>query len=286
MELVQSAAAMHQRVLNARDKGAQIGLVPTMGYLHEGHLSLMRLLRDQVDLLIVSIFVNPSQFGPGEDLDKYPRDMDRDRQLCEKTGVDLIFNPTSREIYPDGHASWVEFDRYNDILCGASRPGHFRGVGTVVLKLFRICLPHLAAFGRKDAQQLFLIRRMAEDFYLDVDIIGGDIVRESDGLAMSSRNKYLNAAEREQALALSRTLEAIGKAVSKGQVRVDALRHLADFIIWEYPGFKLEYLEFRSWQDLKEQDTIESPALIAMAGRVGKTRLIDNLIIADHDSQS
>ncbi len=278
-ERITQPDVMQQRAAAMRQQGLRIGLVPTMGYLHEGHLSLMRQLRPLVDRLLVSIFINPTQFGTGEDLERYPVDLERDKQLCAEVPVDLLFIPTVSAMYPDGYASYVEFNRYSDLLCGDSRPGHFRGVGTVVLKLFQLCQPHLAAFGCKDAQQLFLIKRMVADFNLPVEVVEGPTVREPDGLALSSRNSFLQGEQREQALALSRVLRALHTNIERGESDANNLQRRATEMLREYPGFELEYLAFHSWQTLAALTEVDYPMLIAIAGRVGGTRLIDNLIL-------
>ncbi|MBL7033211.1 MAG: pantoate--beta-alanine ligase [Candidatus Delongbacteria bacterium] len=283
LEIVVQPALMQARVAELRQEGAHIGLVPTMGYLHEGHLSLMRQLRPLVDQLVVSLFVNPTQFGPGEDLAIYPVDLARDHALCAGIPVDLLFQPAVNTIYPEGYASYVVFERHAEKLCGNKRPAHFRGVGTVVLKLLQICQPHLAAFGRKDAQQLFLIKQMVRDFHLPVGIVEGETVRETDGVAMSSRNSYLQGKERQQARALSLTLQRMQQAITTGEGDTARLLELGRAKLLDFPGFVLEYLSCLNWETLTELTSIEYPLLIAVAGSVGKTRLIDNTILATSD---
>jgi pantoate--beta-alanine ligase len=283
LDIVRDPQVLQHQLEKLRQQGARIGLVPTMGFLHEGHLSLMRQLRPQVDKLVVSLFVNPTQFSRGEDLDSYPRNLEKDLSLCATVPVDLLFMPAVDDIYPAGHASYVDFERYTDKLCGDSRPGHFRGVATVVLQLFHICQPHLAAFGRKDAQQLFLIRQMVRDLHLPVEIVEGDTVREADGVAMSSRNSYLQPQERIQARALSQVLQSIQKAIVAGECDTEQLQALGREILRGYPGFELEYLECLSWETLDNLTRVTFPMLTAIAGKVGRTRLIDNIILADSD---
>ncbi len=283
LEIVRKPQVLQQQIAILRQQGIRIGLVPTMGFLHEGHLSLMRQLRPHVDKLLVSLFVNPAQFGPGEDLDNYPRNLEKDISVCETVPVDLLFMPTAADIYPAGYASYIDFDRYSEKLCGDSRPGHFRGVGTVVLQLFQICQPHLAAFGRKDAQQLFLIKQMVRDFHLPVEIVEGDTVREKDGVAMSSRNSYLQPQERIQARALSQALQAIKSAIAAGERDTKQLQALGKELLDNYPGFELEYLECLNWETLENLSEVTFPLLAAIAGKVGKIRLIDNIILTDSD---
>jgi pantoate--beta-alanine ligase len=283
LEIVREPGVLQCQIAELRQQGLRIGLVPTMGFLHEGHLSLMRQLRPQVDKLLVSLFVNPTQFGPGEDLDSYPRNLEKDISLCETVPVDQLFIPAAADIYPAGYATYVDFERYTDKLCGNSRPGHFRGVGTVVLKLIHICQPHLVAFGRKDAQQLFLIKQMVKDFQLPVEIVEGDTVREADGLAMSSRNSNLQPQDRIQAAALSQVLQSISDAVALGERDTKQLTALAQKPMHEYPGFELEYLEYLNWETFENLSEVTFPLLTAIAGRVGRTRLIDNVILNDID---
>jgi pantoate--beta-alanine ligase len=257
-----------------------IGLVPTMGYLHEGHLSLVRQARTDNDHVIVSIFVNPTQFGPGEDLDRYPRDEERDLRLAAEAGVDVVYAPAAADVYPDGFSTRVEVDRLTEVLCGdPSRrgPGHFRGVTTVVAKLFNVVAPDIAFFGQKDAQQVAVIRRMARDLDFPVRIEALPIVREPDGLAMSSRNAYLEPAERERATALYRALRTVEEAARRSTL-ADGLeagrRELAA------AGIEPEYLEARDPETLVPITELgERPTLVAVAARVGAARLIDNIVI-------
>jgi pantoate--beta-alanine ligase len=267
----------------ARAAGQTIALVPTMGYLHEGHASLMREGRKRADLLVTSIFVNPTQFGAGEDFDAYPRDLERDTRIAAEAGVDLIFAPKASRMYPAGYQTWVNVEEVSLPLCGASRPGHFRGVTTVVAKLFNIIMPHTALFGKKDFQQLAVIRRMAADLNMDVDIVGMPIVREADGLAMSSRNSYLSPDERRAALCLSRGIAAARELFAAGDRESDRLRRAVAAVIAAEPLAVPEYLELRDGETLEEMPRAGSGTLLALAVRIGKTRLIDNCVLGEPD---
>ncbi|HXG42321.1 MAG TPA: pantoate--beta-alanine ligase [Dehalococcoidia bacterium] len=258
-----------------------VGFVPTMGYLHEGHLSLVRRARAECDRVVASIFVNPTQFGPQEDYERYPRDEARDLALLEAEGVDVAFLPSAEEMYPPGFCTWVEVKGpLTERLEGASRPGHFRGVTTVVLKLFNLVQPHRAYFGEKDAQQLRVIRRMVADLNLPVEIVPCPTVREPDGLAMSSRNVYLSPEQREQALALSRCLELARRLIVADGIRDAAAlrRHLEEFLRCS-PGVEPDYVSVAHPETLAELERIEGPALVLVAARVGPARLIDNALI-------
>ncbi|NJD89998.1 MAG: pantoate--beta-alanine ligase [Geobacter sp.] len=279
MQIIESPEQMQQFALAARQRGERIALVPTMGYLHEGHASLMREGRRRADLLVVSIFVNPTQFGVGEDFEKYPRDMARDSALAAAAGVDVIFAPTAAAMYPHGYQTYVDAGPLTEPLCGASRPGHFRGVTTVVCKLFNIVQPDVALFGRKDYQQLAVIRQMAIDLNMPVEIAGMPIVREPDGLAMSSRNVYLSPAERGRALALKRALDAARTAFAAGERSVNALENLLKGVLSQEDGVEIDYAEIRDGMTLERSDFAVSGSLAAIAVRVGKTRLIDNCLL-------
>jgi pantoate--beta-alanine ligase len=256
-----------------------VGLVPTMGYLHEGHLSLVRQARAENETVIVSIFVNPTQFGPGEDLKRYPRDEERDLTLLREEGVDLVFMPSAEDMYPPGFDEWVEVSGpVVERLEGQHRPGHFRGVTTVVARLFRIVRPDLAYFGQKDAQQLRVIRKMTADLGLPVEVVGMPIVREADGLAMSSRNVYLSAEERERALVLSRALREAEAAFTAGERDAEAIRKSVMARIASEPCVDIDYVSVADDETLEElSGVIEGPALVLVAARVGETRLIDNV---------
>jgi len=268
-----------QRIARARCGEGRIGLVPTMGYLHEGHLQLVRAARKQSDFVVVSIFVNPIQFGPKEDFRRYPRDFARDRRLLESAGVDVIFYPRVKEMYPEGYATFVEVERLGDGLCGASRPGHFRGVATVVAKLFSIVLPDVAVFGAKDAQQAFVIRRMTRDLGFHTRIIILATVREKDGLAMSSRNIYLSPGERAEAPVLHRSLVLAKKLIRQGERKAAKVRAAMRRLIQRESGGRIEYVEIIDTDELKPINTIKGEMLVALAVHFGKTRLIDNIVV-------
>jgi pantoate--beta-alanine ligase len=280
MEIISAIKDMQSYCLTARAAGRRVAFVPTMGFLHEGHLSLLRAGRERGDLLVLSIFVNPTQFGQGEDLDLYPRDFERDESLARACGVDLLFYPEASEIYPLGYATYVSVDgSLTTTLEGASRPTHFRGVTTVVTKLFLIVLPHVALFGCKDFQQLAVVRRMTADLNLPVEIVGMPIVREADGLAMSSRNVYLSAAERQQALALSQALARGRQLAAAGQRDVDAVLTELRALIEARPDVRIDYLRICHQATLCEQAQIDTDSVLLMAVVVGKTRLIDNGVL-------
>lgn len=283
MRIVTSIAEMQSIARTTRGAGKSIGLVPTMGFLHQGHASLMSEGRKRCDLLVTSIFVNPTQFGVGEDFERYPRDMERDSALAGEAGVDLIFAPTATEMYPTGFETFVDVERLTLPLCGASRPGHFRGVTTVVCKLFNIVQPDLALFGKKDFQQLAVIRRMAADLNMAVEIVGMPIIREPDGLAMSSRNSYLSSAERRSALCLNRAIAAARTAFRAGETSVTRLRERAEAIIAEEPAALIDYLEYRDGDTLAECSQADHRTLLALAVKIGQTRLIDNGIMGEDD---
>ncbi|MGH7888209.1 MAG: pantoate--beta-alanine ligase [Candidatus Binatia bacterium] len=262
-----------------RRQGRRVAFVATMGFLHEGHLSLMRLARLRGDLVVASIFVNPAQFGPGEDFATYPQDFERDRRLLDAANVDVLFHPAVEEIYPAGAQTFVEVEKLSLPLCGAVRPGHFRGVATVVVKLFNIVRPHLAIFGEKDYQQMQVIRRLVRDLGMDVEIIGHPIVREADGLAMSSRNAYLSAAERQAALCLSRALCKAERLVHRGETSAAAIIHLVMKELQGEPLANVEYVKLCDTETLDEVDKVRDPALLSLAVRIGKARLIDNRVL-------
>lgn len=272
---------MRARAEAWRREGRRIAFVPTMGYLHRGHVSLLDEGRKRGDVLVLSIFVNPTQFGPKEDLSRYPRDLDGDLQKAEDAGVDVAYVPEAAAIYPQGYQTFVEVEELSRGLCGASRPGHFRGVATVVLKLFHVVQPHVALFGRKDYQQLQIIKRMTADLDLGVEIVGMPIVREPDGLALSSRNAYLSPDERHRALALSRALAAAREAFeTPGERDAARLVDCARATLHLTPGVRLDYLELRDAETLAPLvGRVERPAVMAVAAFVGNTRLIDNQLL-------
>ena len=278
MIVIESVAQMQQY---ARGRRGAIALVPTMGYLHQGHASLMVEARKRAATVVVSIFVNPTQFGVNEDLDSYPRDLERDRGVALEAGVDVIFAPKAADMYPEGYQSYVNVEELTTHLCGASRPGHFRGVTTVVAKLFNIVAPKVALFGNKDFQQLAVIRRMVLDLNMDLEIVGMPIVRESDGLAMSSRNAKLDAAQRASALCLSRSLAAARELFLSGERSVEVLRGAALAVIERESAAELDYLEFRNQDSLMPVEKADEKTLLALAVRVGSVRLIDNCILRE-----
>lgn len=256
-------------------EGKSVGFVPTMGYLHEGHKSLIDAARRENDKVVVSIFVNPMQFGPTEDLDSYPRDLNRDAKLCEDAGVDIIFHPQPEEMYADGFCSYVDMNGLTTELCGKTRPIHFRGVQTVVLKLFHIVTPDRAYFGQKDAQQLAIIRKMVLDLNFDIQIVGCPIIREEDGLAKSSRNTYLSAEERKVALCLSRAVKTGQEAICKG-IKAEEVLSKMRAVIEAEPLAKIDYVSMVDALDMQPVESVEKDVLVAMAVYIGKTRLIDN----------
>jgi pantoate--beta-alanine ligase len=277
MDIITDLNEMQTRCLAARAAGQRIAFVPTMGYLHEGHAALLRAGRVRGDLLVLSIFVNPTQFGPTEDLDRYPRDFARDEALAREAGTDIIFYPTAATIYPSGYSTWVTVESgLTEVLEGASRPGHFRGVATVVAKLLLLVQPHVALFGQKDFQQLAVIRRMALDLNLPVAIVGLPTVREADGLALSSRNVYLSPDQRQQALALVAALRLAAQAAVNGELSVRKLLLLAEGRLHQEPELRIDYLTIRHQATLQEAVTIDADAVMLIAAKVGNTRLIDN----------
>lgn len=278
MRVIETVAEMQQF---ARENRGNIALVPTMGYLHEGHASLMVEARKRAPVVVASIFVNPTQFGVNEDLDSYPRDLERDKKVAAEAGVDVIFAPQAADMYPAGYQSYVNVEELTRHLCGASRPGHFRGVTTVVTKLFNIVMPTVAIFGRKDFQQLAVIRRMVLDLNMDIEIVGMPIVREADGLAMSSRNAKLAPADREKALCLSRAMAEARKAFREGEPGVTVLRGKALAVIEAEEGAEVDYLEFRDPDSLVPLAKADEKTLLALAVRVGGVRLIDNCILGE-----
>lgn len=260
-----------------RAEGKKIAFVPTMGYLHEGHLSLMKKGREAGDVLVVSIFVNPTQFGKGEDLERYPRDLEKDKRLCKGEGVDILFVPSAGEMYPENYQTYVDVEKVTKNLCGLSRPGHFRGVATVVAKLFNLVRPDYAIFGEKDFQQLVTIKRLVKDLNMDLDVIGMPIVREADGLAMSSRNSYLSQEERRAALNIYRALRAAKKLFEEGERSAGVLLNEAKRVIEIEPMVVLDYIKLVDVEMMEDMERVEDEALLATAVRVGETRLIDNI---------
>lgn len=279
MRIISEINEMKQIVRELRSQGKTIGFVPTMGYLHEGHLTLMRVAKQRTDFVAASIFVNPLQFGVGEDYEDYPRDLSRDSAMAESAGVDVIFAPSVREMYPKGYATFVEVDGITDRLCGKSRPGHFRGVTTVVTKLFNIVQPDIAFFGQKDAQQSLVLQKMVADLNMNLKIEVVPTVREQDGLAMSSRNSYLNPGERQAALVLSRSLAKAKEIIAAGERSIPVIKQEITGMINQEPLARIDYVEILSVPDLAESDIMQGENLIALAVFIGKTRLIDNAIV-------
>jgi pantoate--beta-alanine ligase len=281
MKIIQSAAEMQRFAEAERCRGRKIALVPTMGYFHEGHLNLMRIGRKRGDCLVVSIYVNPTQFSPAEDFDAYPRDFDRDRALAEEVGVDVIFSPDNREMYPEGYQTYVDVEGVTNNLCGISRPQFFRGVTTVCTKLFNIVKPHVTIFGKKDFQQYITIGRMIRDLNMDIELVGMETTREPDGLAMSSRNVYLNTEERKSALSLSRALLLAGELYGKGQRDAGLILEKVRALIAGYPHAEIDYARICDTTTMKDAPQVEGECVLALAVRVGKTRLIDNSVFGE-----
>ncbi|MDA8161603.1 MAG: pantoate--beta-alanine ligase [Desulfobacteraceae bacterium] len=279
MEIIKDIHEMTEAACRIRSMGLKSSLVPTMGYLHEGHLCLVRLAKKISDRVIVSIFVNPAQFGPNEDLAKYPRDIERDISLLEAERVDALFYPEAKAMYPAGFQTFINVEALSGTMCGASRPGHFRGVATVVAKLFNIVQPDTAVFGEKDFQQLAIIRRMVEDLNMPIKVIGHPIVREKDGLAMSSRNVYLNSNERKTATVLFESLELARTLIKQDEHGADRIRDAVKRHILSRPGTKIDYIFIGDTETLKPVKTIKDRGIIALAVLVGSTRLIDNIIL-------
>ena len=281
MEIIAQTREMQRRAEQLRQQGMSIAFVPTMGFLHEGHISLMREGRKRADCLVASIFVNPTQFGPKEDFDKYPRDLQRDFKLIQGAGVDICFTPSVAEIYPDGFQTFVEVERVTKNLCGSSRPGHFRGVTTVVAKLFNIVKPHVAIFGQKDYQQLITIKQMVKDLNMNIAVIGMPTVREADGLAMSSRNTYLNPKKRKEAARLYRSLVKGKELFALGERSAATILQEVKRIIEEDEAAVIDYVKICDAHTLEDIEKIKGEAVIALAVKMGKTRLIDNIILKE-----
>ena len=279
MQIATTINEVRTQVKAWKKEGCSVGFVPTMGYLHEGHGSLISRAHKENDKVVVSIFVNPMQFGPGEDLESYPRDLDKDSVYCESLGADLIFHPEPEEMYTDGFCSYVDMSVLTEELCGLSRPVHFRGVCTVVNKLFNIVQPDRAYFGQKDAQQLAIIKRMVQDLNMDLEIIGCPIVREEDGLAKSSRNTYLSAEERQAALVLSKAVKLGQELVAGGETDAKKVVSEMSALIEKEPLARIDYVKAVDGLTMQQIDTVKAPMLVALAVYIGKTRLIDNFMI-------
>jgi pantoate--beta-alanine ligase len=279
MEIIEDISTMRAWSEHERHAGWRIALVPTMGYLHEGHLSLVRDAKRRADRVAVSIFVNPAQFGPSEDFAGYPRAFERDCALLEQEAIALIFSPSIKAMYPDGAETYIQVEKLSLPLCGAIRPGHFRGVATVVAKLFNIMRPHVAIFGQKDYQQLQIIRKMVRDLDMGVEIVGHPIVREHDGLAMSSRNAYLSAEERRAAVCLPRSLCKAERLLRRGETSAQAILSAVHAELAKQPLAKVEYVKLCDPETLIDAERIDQSALLALAVRFGKARLIDNRVL-------
>ena len=279
IKIITTIQEMKEIIKSHKAQGKTIGFVPTMGYLHEGHISLVKRAKEENDLVVVSIFVNPTQFGVNEDYDVYPRDLERDQKLSEEAGAEYIFHPTVAEMYPNGYQTYVEVFGITDKLCGASRPGHFRGVTTVVNKLFQIVAPHRAYFGLKDAQQVAVIEKMVRELNMDVEIVPCPIVRESDGLAMSSRNVNLSPTDRQSALVLSKSLMKAKEMIQAGNVDAKEIFKAIEDKITEETAVTVDYIKIVDFTNLEDIEVIKGRVLIALAAKVGKVRLIDNIIM-------
>ena len=278
MEIITTVADMKARVAEWKAEGLTVGLTPTMGALHEGHMSLMEAARNACDKVVTSVFVNPIQFGPNEDYDNYPRDLEHDAAIAESKGVDVVFHPSVEEMYPPNYNTYVVMETLTDTLCGAKRPGHFRGVCTVVNKLMNIVQPDMAFFGQKDAQQLAIIKRMVADLNMNVTVVGCPIVREEDGLAKSSRNAYLSAEERTAALCLSRAIFAAQEAIENGERNARAITKLVTDTIEAEPMSRIDYVEVVDLANMQPVETLGEAGLVAIAVYIGSTRLIDNYL--------
>ena len=278
MEVVKTVETMREHTAEWRRRSLTIGFVPTMGYLHEGHKALIRKAVSQADKTVVSIFVNPSQFAPEEDYEQYPRDLKHDTDACEEEGVDIVFTPTTKEMYPDNFSTWVEEEALSQGLCGAFRPGHFKGVTTVVTKLFNMVEPDLAVFGQKDAQQALIIQRLIRDLNFDIKFVLGPTVREKNGLALSCRNEYLDREQRKRASSIYEGLCEAKKLFGQGETDSTKLKDQVVQTV-ENSGGRIEYVEVVSREDLRALKDVHYPALIAVAAYFGETRLIDNVFL-------
>ncbi|MBL7107521.1 MAG: pantoate--beta-alanine ligase [Phycisphaerae bacterium] len=279
MDVIQTINEVKSLVKKARSDGKTIGFVPTMGALHEGHLSLIRAANEKCDFVVVSIFVNPTQFGPSEDLDKYPRPIEKDIELCEKNNVDLVFNPAVEQMYKQQNLTWVNVEKITECLCGSSRPNHFRGVTTVCAKLFNIVKPDFAFFGQKDAQQAVVIKRMVCDLNMDLEIVVCPIVRAADGLALSSRNAYLTPEQRKDAALLYKSLQNCRQLIEKGEKNSQTITDQIRTTLSESPLIKVEYISIVDFHSLEDIGRVSAGTLIAVAIRIANTRLIDNILV-------
>jgi len=280
MKTIDSISRMSTFVKMMKKEGKSIGFVPTMGYLHEGHTSLVKAARKHTDVVVMSIFINPLQFGPKEDFEKYPRDLRHDEELAREAGVDVIFYPSLKDMYPDGYATYVTVEKLTDTLCGESRPGHFRGVATVVTKLLNIVKPNVAYFGQKDMQQALIMKKMVADLNMDVDVKIMPIMREKDGLAMSSRNMYLSEAERKDATVLYQSLKLAENMAKQGERDARKILKAMEDMIKQKPAAKIDYIKAVDTKDLRDVKHVSGEVMIALAVFFGHTRLIDNIVIA------
>ncbi|MBN1787922.1 MAG: pantoate--beta-alanine ligase [Sedimentisphaerales bacterium] len=279
MEVIETIKKTRAAIAKARPGGRTIGFVPTMGALHEGHFSLIKAAKEQTEFVVVSIFVNPTQFGPNEDIDKYPRPFEADVKACEKLGVDIVFAPTAEQMYPQENITWINVEKVTEPLCGKNRPGHFRGVATVCAKLFNIIQPDKAFFGQKDAQQAVVIKQMVADLNLPLEIIVCPTVREKDGLAISSRNRYLDAEQRKQAALLYAALQEAELFINAGQRKSSELISQMEKILRIGKRIKIEYISIVDAKTLDELDEAKGSSLIALAAKIGTARLIDNIVL-------
>jgi pantoate--beta-alanine ligase len=286
MEVVEKIDAIQRKCESLRIEGKVLGFVPTMGFFHEGHLELMRVARRHSDVVIISIFVNPMQFGPAEDFESYPRDISGDLEKAKRVGVDLAFLPSVEEIYPEGFQTKVSLGKVTEHLCGLARPAHFDGVTTVVAKLFNITKAHLAIFGQKDYQQVTVISRMVQDLNMDIKIVGVPTVREPDGLAMSSRNTYLNPEERKSALCLKKSLDLARTMVAGGETSTARVKKALEKMILNHPFTVIDYINLCDPATLEDVETVKEEVLLALAVKVGKTRLIDNGLLSEASEKS
>lgn len=279
IQIFKSVESVRTQVFQWKKNGLSVGFVPTMGFLHKGHLSLLEEAKKTCDKVVMSIFVNPTQFGEGEDFDSYPRDLERDVKLASEKGIDGVFFPSVEEMYPKNYQTFVELEKLPNFLCGKTRDGHFRGVATVVTKLFNIVSPDYAFFGEKDFQQLTIIKQMVKDLHFPIQIKGVPIVREDDGLAMSSRNSYLSSAERENAVLIHKSLILSAELVEQGELSASVIKEKAEKNVLQYKDAKIDYITICDIETLEEIEEINKPVLMAMAVYMGKTRLIDNKVI-------
>ncbi|MCL5773122.1 MAG: pantoate--beta-alanine ligase [Firmicutes bacterium] len=279
METIESILEMKAWSSTTKAQGKKIAFVPTMGYLHKGHLELIKKAKERCPRVVSSIFVNPKQFGPSEDYANYPRNLERDRELAEWAGTDVLFVPKAEEMYPEDYSTYVEVEELSDVLCGASREGHFKGVATVVMKLFNIVQPYEAFFGEKDAQQLIIIRKMIKDLNMDIKIISVPTIRETDGVALSSRNKYLNEEERKQAVCLYQSILRAKEMIDSGERSAEKIKAGMEKVIKEKPLAGIDYIEIVDASKLKKLDSISGRVLVALSVKIGKARLIDNIMV-------